>query len=113
MVGLNVFAAPTDDEARYLQSSAQQSLLNLRRGHPSRLPPPVAHFDTQLTAPERAVLESAHACSVTGAPETVRHGLAVFMAQTGADEIMVSSHIFNHAARLRSYEIVADVRRQS
>jgi luciferase family oxidoreductase group 1 len=113
MVGLNVFAAPTDDEARYLKSSAQQSLLNLRRGHPSRLPPPVAHFENRLTAPERALLDSAHACSVTGAPEMVRQGLSAFMAQTGADEIMVSSHIFNHAARLRSYEIVATVMRQS
>jgi alkanesulfonate monooxygenase SsuD/methylene tetrahydromethanopterin reductase-like flavin-dependent oxidoreductase (luciferase family) len=113
MVGFNVFAAPTDDEARYLKSSAQQSILNLRRGHPSRLPPPVAHFENQLTAPERALLDGAHACSVTGAPETVCQGLLAFMAQTGADEIMVSSHIFDHAARLRSYEIVAEVLRQS
>ena len=73
-VGLNVFAASTDAEARYLQSSAQQSLLSVRRGHPIRLPPPVEHFEDQLTVAERALLAHAHACSVAGAPETVRHG---------------------------------------
>jgi luciferase family oxidoreductase group 1 len=109
MVGLNVFAAATDAEARYLQSSAQQSLLNVRRGQPSRLPPPVEHFEGQLTLPERTLLNEAHACSVTGAPETVRQGIEAFIAQTEADEIMISSHIFDHAARLRSFEIVAEI----
>jgi luciferase family oxidoreductase group 1 len=109
MVGFSVFAAPTDDEAQYLKSSAQQSILNSRRGHPSRLPPPVADFERQLTVPERALLEATQACSVAGSPETVRKGLNAFRAQTGADEIMISSHIYDHAARLRSYEIVAEV----
>lgn len=109
MVGCNVFAASTDAEARYLRSSAQQSLLSLRRGHPIRLPPPVAHFEDQLTGAERTLLSHAHACAVTGAPETIRHGLAAFIAQTGADEIMVSSQIFDHTARLRSYALVAEV----
>ena len=109
MVGMNVFAAATDADARYLQSSAQQSLLNLRRGQPSRLPPPVEHFESQLTPPERALLHEAHACSVTGSPETVRQGIAAFVAQTAAEEIMVSSAIFDHTARLRSFEIVAGV----
>lgn len=111
MVGFSVFAAATDEEARYLKSSAQQSTLNLRRGRPGRLPPPVEHFEEQLSAQERALLNEAHACSVTGAPETVRQGLQAFMMQTGADEVMVTSHIFDHAARLRSYEIVAEVMR--
>ena len=109
MVGLNVFAAETDAEARYLQSSAQQSMLNVRRGQPSRLPPPVDNFESQLTPPERALLNEAHACSVTGSPETVRQGLEAFVAQTEAEEIMVSSPIFDHTARLRSFEIVAEV----
>src|SRR6266487_4785504 len=109
MVGLNVFAAATDTEARYLKSSAQQSMLNLRRGQPSRLPPPVENFESQLTPPERALLNEAHACSVTGSPETVRQGIEAFVAQTEADEIMVSSPIFDHTARLRSFEIVAEV----
>src|SRR5512132_2832807 len=99
MVGVNVFAAETDAEARYLKSSAQQSMLNVRRGQPSRLPPPVDNFDSQLTPPERALLHEAHACSVTGSPETVRQGLEAFIAQTEAEEIIVSSPIFDHTAR--------------
>jgi luciferase family oxidoreductase group 1 len=109
MLGFNVFAADTDEEAQYLKSSAQQSTLNSRRGQPSRLPPPVKDFESQLTPPELALLREAHACSVAGSPGTVRQGLEAFIAQTEADEIMVSSHIFDHAARLRSYEIVAEV----
>jgi alkanesulfonate monooxygenase SsuD/methylene tetrahydromethanopterin reductase-like flavin-dependent oxidoreductase (luciferase family) len=108
MVGLNVFAAATDAEARYLKSSAQQSTLNVRRGQPGRLPPPVENFESQLTPPERALLQEVHACSVTGTPETVRQGIEAFAAQTGADEIMISSHIFDHTARLRSFAIVAE-----
>ena len=109
MVGVNVFAAETDAEGRYLQSSAQQSILNVRRGQPSRLPPPMDNFDSQLTPPERALLHEAHACSVTGSPETVRQGLEAFIAQTEAEEIIVSSPIFDHTARLRSFAIVAEV----
>jgi alkanesulfonate monooxygenase SsuD/methylene tetrahydromethanopterin reductase-like flavin-dependent oxidoreductase (luciferase family) len=109
MLGFNVFAADTDAEARYLKSSAQQSILNLRRGQPGRLPPPVENFEELLTLPERAVLNEAHTCSATGAPETVRKALEAFIAQTEADEIMVSSHIYDHAARLRSFGIVAEV----
>jgi luciferase family oxidoreductase group 1 len=109
MLGFNVFAADTDAEARYLKSSAQQSILNLRRGQPGRLPPPVENFEELLTLPERAVLNEAHTCSATGAPETIRKALEAFIAQTEADEIMVSSHIYDHAARLRSFGIVAEV----
>lgn len=109
MVGFNVFAADTDEEGQYLRSSAQQSTLNSRRGQPSPLPPPVADFESQLSPPELALLRETHACSVAGSPETVRKGLESFIAQTEADEVMVSSHIFDHTARLRSFEIVADV----
>jgi luciferase family oxidoreductase group 1 len=109
MVGLNVFAAETDAEARYLKSSAQQSMLNVRRGQPSSLPPPVENFESQLTPPERALLNEAHACSVTGSPEIIRQGLEAFVAQTEAEELMVSSPIFDHTARLRSFAIVAEV----
>ncbi len=109
MVGLNAFAAATDEEARYLKTSAQQLILNLRRGQPGRLPPPVADFESQLTPPELAMLNASHTCSVTGSPETVRKGLDVLNAQTETDEIMVSSHIYAPTARLRSFEIMADV----
>ena len=109
MLGFNVFAAETDEEARSLKTSAQQSTLNVRRGQPGRLPPPVADFESQLTPPERAILNEVHACSVTGSPESVRKGLDAFIAQTETDEIMIASHIYDHSARLRSFEIVADV----
>jgi alkanesulfonate monooxygenase SsuD/methylene tetrahydromethanopterin reductase-like flavin-dependent oxidoreductase (luciferase family) len=109
MLGFNVFAADTDEEAQYLKSSAQQSILNSRRGRRSPVPAPVHDFESQLSAPEQALLDEALACSVTGSPETVRKGLDTFIAQTAADEIMVSSRIFDHGARLRSYEIVAEV----
>jgi alkanesulfonate monooxygenase SsuD/methylene tetrahydromethanopterin reductase-like flavin-dependent oxidoreductase (luciferase family) len=109
MLGFNVFAADTDEEGQYLKSSAQQSTLNSRRGQPGRLPPPVKDFESRLSPPEIALLREAHACSVAGSPETVRKGLDAFIAQTEADEIMVSSHIYDHAARLRSFEIVAEV----
>ncbi len=109
MVGFNVFAAETDDEAQLLKSSAQQSILSLRRGQPIRLPPPVADFESQLTPPEFAMLSEALTCSVTGSPETVRKGFEAFIAQTEADEVMVSSRIFDHAACLRSFEIVAEL----
>ena len=109
MLGFNVFAADTDEEAQYIKSSAQQSILSLRRGQPTRLPPPVKDYESQLTPPELALLSESHACSVTGAPETVRKGLEAFIEQTEADEIMISSRIYDHAACLRSYEIVAEV----
>ncbi len=109
MLGFNVFAADTDEEGQYLRSSAQQSTLNSRRGQPGPLPPPVEEFESQLSPPEIALLRETHACSVAGSPETVRKGLEAFIAQTDADEVMVSSHIYDHAARLRSFEIVAEV----
>ena len=108
MLGFNVFAADTDTEAKRLKSSAQQSTLNLRRGLPGPLPPPVDNLEEGLSAPERALLDQAHECSVTGAPDTIREGLAAFIDRTGADELMVSSHIFDHDARLRSFEITAE-----
>ena len=110
MLGLNVFAADTDDEARRSFSSLQQAFVNLRRGHPGPLPPPVDDFDRQLTPMDRLGISEMLACSVVGSPESVQRGLAKFVAATGADELMITSQIFDHAARLRSYEITAEVR---
>ena len=110
MLGVNVFAADTDAEARRLFSSLQQAFLNLRSGRPGKLPPPVDGLDAQLDWRARAMLDSALACSIVGAPETVRRGLLGFADETGADELMVTAQIFDHAARLRSFEIVAEVR---
>ena len=108
MVGLNVFAADTEEEARLLRTSAQQSLLGLRRGTPGKLPPPVANFEERLSPVEREILNQSQSCSVVGAPDTIRTGVAEFVERTGADEVMVVSHIFDHDARLRSFEITAE-----
>jgi luciferase family oxidoreductase group 1 len=110
MLGLNVFAADTDEEARRLMSSLQQAFVNLRRGQPGPLPPPIDDFETRMSPLDRMGLEQALSCSVVGSPETVRRGLKSFIARTGADELMVTSQIFDHAARLRSFEITAAAR---
>jgi alkanesulfonate monooxygenase SsuD/methylene tetrahydromethanopterin reductase-like flavin-dependent oxidoreductase (luciferase family) len=107
MVGLNVFAADTEEEARLLRTSAQQSILSLRRGRPGKLPPPVADFEDRLSPLDREILDRAQSCSVVGAPDAVRTGVAKFAQRTGADEVMIVSHIFDHDARLRSLEITA------
>jgi len=107
MLGFNVIAAATDEEAQYLFTSIQQAFLNLRRGQPAQLPPPVAGFGETMTPAERAMLEQALACSAVGSPDTVRRGVEEFVARTGADELIVTSQIYDHAARLRSYELLA------
>lgn len=110
MLGFNVFAADTDETARLIASSMQQAFVNLRSGRPSQLPPPVADYENQLGAAERAVLAQVLSCSAIGSPDTVRAALSAFIERTGADELMIASQIFDHDARLRSYEITAAVR---
>jgi luciferase family oxidoreductase group 1 len=110
MLGVNAIAADTDDEARWLLTSLQQAFVNLRRGRPGLLPPPVEDFDRQLEPFERAQLDAVLAASVVGSPGTVRRGLAQFIDRTGADELIVAAQIYDHAKRLRSYEIVAATR---
>ena len=108
MVGLNVFAADTAEEATLLRTSVQQSILHLVRGAPCPLPPPIPGFEESLTAGERQVLAQMQSCSVVGAPDTIRTGIDAFVEQTGADEVMITAHIFDHAARLRSLQITAE-----
>ena len=110
MLGFNVFAADTDEQARLLFTSLQQAFVNLRRGMPGRLPPPAAGFEEQLSPAERAMIAQALSCAAVGSPETVRRGLESFAARTGADELIITSQIFDHAARLRSFEITSEVR---
>jgi len=107
MLGVNVFAAPSDAEAALLATSMQQSFVSLRSGRPTRLPPPVAGYLERLGPPERAMLDAVLSCSAVGAPATVAQALAAFIARTGADELMITSHIFDHEARLRSFELTA------
>jgi luciferase family oxidoreductase group 1 len=110
MLGVNVFAAATDAGARRHFTSLQQAFVNLRRGQPGQLPPPVDSTDGLWSAMEQAGLEHSLRYAVVGSPETVRRGLAAFIAETQADEIMVTAQMFDHAARLRSFEIVAEIR---
>ncbi|SCK61694.1 luciferase family oxidoreductase, group 1 [Variovorax sp. HW608] len=110
MLGFNVFAADTDEEAQFRATSWQQAFVNLRSGRPGRLPPPVAGYRERVGPAENALLESVLSCSAVGSRDTVRARLQAFIDQTGADELMITSQIFDHAARLASYEIVAGVR---
>jgi luciferase family oxidoreductase group 1 len=109
MLGFNVFAADSDEEAHFRATSMQQAFVNLRSGRPSRLQPPRAGYLDQLGPAERALLDSVLSCSAIGAPATVAAQLQAFVARTGADELMITSQIFDHAARLRSYQIAAEV----
>jgi luciferase family oxidoreductase group 1 len=113
MAGLNVFAAPTDAEALTLFTSLQQAFVNLRTGHPAHLPPPVADIHALYPAAYHGLLNETLERSVVGGPETVARGLAAFAARTGANEIIVTTQMFDPAARIRSFEIVADAAQQA
>jgi luciferase family oxidoreductase group 1 len=110
MLGVNVFAAATDAEARRHFTSLQQAFVNLRRGAPGPLPPPVESTDGLWSPMEQAGLAHALRYAIVGSPATVQRGLAAFIAETAADEIMVTAQMFDHAARLRSFELVATAR---
>ena len=110
MVGVNVIAADTDEEARHLFTSAQQSFTNLFRGTRGKLLPPIDDIEGYWSPHEKAQASAMLACSFVGSAETVRRGLEDFLAQTGADELIVASAIYDHGKRLRSYEILAGVR---
>ena len=107
MLGFNVVAADTDAEAAVLATSLQQAFVNLRSGRPTRLPPPMPGYVDHLGPAERALLDSVLSCTAIGSPETVKRSLLAFIERTGADELMIAGQIFDHGARLRSFEIVA------
>lgn len=106
--GVNVVAADTDAEAQMLFTSAQQQFTNLIRGTPGRLPPPIDDIESYWTPAEKAHVASMLTCSFVGSRETVARGLEHFLNQTGVEELIVASAIYDHAARLRSYEILMD-----
>ena len=109
MLGFNVFAADSDEEAHYQATSMQQAFVNLRSGRPTRLQPPVRGYLEALAPQERAMLDSVLSCSAIGSPGTVAAQMKAFIEHTRADELMITSQIFDHAARLRSYEITAEI----
>jgi alkanesulfonate monooxygenase SsuD/methylene tetrahydromethanopterin reductase-like flavin-dependent oxidoreductase (luciferase family) len=111
MLGFNAFAADGDEEAQLLATSLMQAFVNLRTGNPTRLPPPRPGYAETLPPQARAMLDQVLSCSAIGGPETVRAAIEAFVQRTGADELMITSQIFDHRARLRSFELVADVMR--
>jgi luciferase family oxidoreductase group 1 len=112
MLGLNVFAAETDAEAKLLFTSLQQAFVNLRTGRPGPLPAPVENYDADLDPMAKAMLAQALSCAIVGSPQTVRTGLDAFIRRTGADELMVTAQVFDHAARVRSFEILAEAHKE-
>ena len=113
MLGMTVVAADTDTEARRLFTSLQQSFLALRTGMPGPLPPPVDDMESRLDSSAKAMLAGALSCAAIGSPVTVKASLDAFIARTGADELMITSSVFDHAARLRSFEITARAHAQT
>lgn len=113
MVGVNVIAAETDAAAARLVTSHYQGHLHLIRNAPQPLPAPVDSMEGLWTPEEKAVVESFTRGSIVGSPSTVREGLERLVQMTEADELMVHAMIYEHAARLRSYEIVAEIFRGS
>ena len=113
MAAIGVVAADTDAAAARLATSLQQSFVLLRRGTPGPLPPPVESMDGRWTPLEKAGVEHAFSEAVVGSPATVRRGLEAFLRRTRVNELMVTAAIHDQTARLRSFEIVAQIRDQS
>jgi luciferase family oxidoreductase group 1 len=110
MAGVNIIAAESDDEARRLFTSHQQAFINLRRGRPAPLPPPRESMDGYWTPAEQQMLEHSLMYAIVGSPETVTLRLTRFLEETEVEEVIVTGQIYDHAARLRSFEIVAGIR---
>ena len=112
MLGFNLCAADSIAEANYLRSSSLQSFINLRRGQPGPLPPPIENFDHQMSTAEQQMLEQISQCSAIGDVDTVEQQTYQFIDRTGADELMIVSSMFDHEKRLRSYQIGAEVNKR-
>ena len=110
VAGANVIVAETDREAARLFTSIQQQFTNLVRGKPSRLPPPIDDIDAYWSPLERMQAESMLACSFVGSADTVLEALTSFVRRTEVDELIVACAVFDHGARLRSYELLAELR---
>jgi luciferase family oxidoreductase group 1 len=112
ILGINVIAAATDDDAKWLATSGRQSFAALRSGKPTTLPPPSAEFVREVAPYGVIPLRDVQSVSMVGSLETVTTGIRAFVAETQPDELMVVSHVYDHAARLRSYELLASIRTQ-
>jgi luciferase family oxidoreductase group 1 len=109
ILGVNVVAADTDDEARLLATSGRQAFAALRRGMPTTLPPPNRDFEKEIVPVDWIRLEEAQSVSFVGSAATIEPDMRTFVSRFAPDELIIVSHIYDHAARLRSYEIVAEL----
>ena len=107
MVGVNIIAADSDDEARRLATTQQMSFTNIFRGTRGLSQPPIDDIETYWSPAEKAQAMGMLARSIVGAPDTVRSGMEALIAATGADELMIVSDVYDHATRLRSLELIA------
>jgi luciferase family oxidoreductase group 1 len=110
MMGVNVFAANTDREAQRHFTSVQQSFINLRRGAPGPVPAPIDDINDYASPFEKAQVDHALAYSAVGSARTVEEILRSILSEVRPDELIVTGHFYDHAARLRSFEIAAQVR---
>ncbi len=109
MAGYNVFAADSEAEARFLQTSMMQSFVRLRRGEPGKMAPPREGYEQTLSAAEQQMLAEVMRCSAVGDKAAVTQQMQAFIAATGADELMITAPIFEHGKRLRAFEIAAEI----
>lgn len=112
MVAVNIFAAETDSDADRLATSQHQSFLNLIRGVPGKIPPPVDDMDTVWSPEEKAMVSARLGGSIIGGRSKVRNGLNALIHSTKADELIINTMTFDHSDRVRSYEIVAEIRKE-
>ncbi|MGW4489114.1 LLM class flavin-dependent oxidoreductase [Amycolatopsis sp. NPDC004368] len=110
MLGVSIVAAETDERAQFLAGPSGLTFLSLRRGRPIALPTPEEAAEYPYTDMDRAFLNDRFGSSIIGSPETVRKGLEQLLADTGADELMVTTMVHGHEDRVRSYEILADLK---
>jgi luciferase family oxidoreductase group 1 len=112
LIGVGMYAADTDTEAKRIFSSAQLQTLNLMRDRPGKLPPPIDDIESLLSPDERIAIRHRTRYALVGAPETVEHRLGEIIEETTADEVILTAQIFDHRARLHSFEIAATIMRQ-
>src|SRR6201996_1686026 len=108
ILGVNACAADTDEEAKFLFTSTQQAFVNLRTGRAGKLPPPKPGYSETLDPAYSAILDGVLSEAVVGGPEAVKQGLTAFAERHGADELIITTQVFDHAKRVRSFEVVAE-----
>lgn len=109
MLGYNICVADSEEEAQLLRTSSLQSFVNLRRGVPGKLPPPDAEFESKLSPAEQNMLNQMSRCAAVGNRDSVHDQVSAFIDETKVDELIIVCSIFDHAKRLRSYEITAEI----